>query len=217
MNPLLASPARLLALDARVVLHPANTPPEDLPRSAIRPYPNQYVTQWQLRSGQDVTIRPIRPEDEPLMINLHQALSEESVYFRYFQTLTFEQRTSHSRLARLSFIDYDRDIALVVEEPTEDGPSIIAIGRLSRFLNSQDAELSLVVRDAYQRQGIGTELVRRLIDIGHQEGLKHVTAETLPQNAGMKHVFQKLGFTLNYLQDDGIVEASITLGDQVDA
>ena len=218
MNPLLASSERLLALDARVVLHPANTPPEDLPRTAIRPYPGQYVSEWELRSGEKVTFRPIRPEDEPLMIDLHRALSEESVYFRYFQSLSFEQRTSHSRLARLSFIDYDRDIALVLEKTEADGSSeIIAIGRLSRFLDSHEAELSLVVRDAFQRQGIGTELVRRLIDIGQQEGLAHVTAETLPQNAGMKHVFQKLGFTLNFLQDEGVVQATITLGAPVSA
>ena len=218
MNPLLASPKRLLALDARVVLHPANTPPEELPKTAIRPYPSQYVTSWNLKSGKEVTFRPIRPEDEPLMIDLHRRLSEESVYFRYFQSLSFEQRTSHNRLARLSFIDYDRDIALVVEETIEDGsPQFIAVGRLSRYLNSQEAELSLVVSDAYQRQGVGTELVRRLIETGRQEGITLVTAETLPQNTGMKHVFQKLGFTLNYLQDDGIVEATLALGDLVNA
>lgn len=211
MNPLLASPERLLALDARVVLHPADMPPEELPRTAIRPYPSQYITPWTLRSGEDVTFRPIRPEDEPLMVNLHKALSEESVYNRYFQAMSFELRTSHNRLARLSFIDYDRDIALVLEAHDEGAPKIIAIGRLSRYGNSDQAELSLVVSDAYQRQGIGTELVQRLIDIGRKEGLAQVTASTLPQNNGMKTVFKKLGFGLTYLEDEGIVQASLNL------
>ncbi|MBX2822371.1 MAG: bifunctional acetate--CoA ligase family protein/GNAT family N-acetyltransferase [Rhodothermaceae bacterium] len=218
MNPLLASPERLLALDARVVLHPANMPPEDLPHTAIRPYPYQYITDWTLRSGQEVTFRPIRPEDEPLMVDLHKALSEESVYFRYFQSMSFEQRTSHNRLARLSFIDYDRDIALVLEAKNDEGnPAFIAVGRLSRYANSNDAELSLVVTDAYQRQGIGTELVSRLISIGQKEGLAHITASTLPQNHGMKNVFKKLGFTLNYIQDEGIVQATLSLNEPIHA
>ena len=225
MNPLLASSERLLALDARVVLHPADMSPDALPRTAIRPYPNQYVDAWTLRDGKPVTFRPIRPEDEPLMVELHSALSEESVYFRYLQSLSFEQRTKHNRLARLSFIDYDRDMALVVEGTSKDSGAgdgspaqqILAIGRLSRLIDSSEAELSLVVRDAYQRQGIGTELVKRLIDIGRKEGLTHVFAETLPQNEGMKHVFKKLGFTLSYLQDDGIIHATLNLDTQVPA
>ncbi len=219
MNPLLASSERLLALDARVLLHPIDTPLDALPKTAIRPYPKQYVSSWTMYSGREVTIRPIRPEDEPLMVELHTALSEESVYFRYFQSLSFEQRTQHSRLARLSFIDYDRDMALVVEAEREDGEGreILAIGRISRLIDSADAELSLVVRDAYQRQGIGTELVRRLVEIGKKEGLAHITAETLPENQGMKRVFEKLGFTLNYLQDDGIVQATLDIEQEVHA
>ena len=218
MNPLLASPERLLALDARVVLHPANMPPDELPKTAIRAYPTQYVTPWNLKSGEAVTFRPIRPEDEPLMIDLHKTLSEESVYFRYFQSMSLEQRTSHSRLARLSFIDYDRDIALVLEAKNTDGnPFIIAIGRLSRFANFEEAELSLVVSDAYQRQGIGTELVNRLIDIGRKEGLAQITASTLPQNNGMKSVFKKQGFALNFIQDEGIVQATLSLNAPVHA
>ena len=90
---------------------------EDLPRLAIRPYPEQYVTTWKLRSGTPITIRPIRPEDEPLMVKFHSTLSEESVHFRYFGLLKLEQRTTHERLTRICFNDYDREIAIVANSP----------------------------------------------------------------------------------------------------
>ncbi|MCD6053581.1 MAG: CoA-binding protein, partial [Rubrobacteraceae bacterium] len=95
INPLLASPERLIALDARIVLHDPETKDEDLPRTAIRPYPKQYVSHEELRNGTPVTIRPIRPEDEPLMVRFHETLSEQSVYMRYFHMMNLTQRTAH--------------------------------------------------------------------------------------------------------------------------
>ena len=121
INPLLASPERLLALDARVVVYGPEVRPEQLPRLAIRPYPSQHVKPWTLKNGDAVTIRPIRPEDEPMLIGLHQALSERSVYMRYFQPLKLSNRTAHDRLTRICFIDYDREMALVVERKKKMG------------------------------------------------------------------------------------------------
>src|SRR4030095_8000891 len=115
INPLLVSSERMLALDARIVLHDPTAREEQLPSLAIRPYPTQYVTRWKLKNGTSVTIRPIRPEDEPLMVKFHQTLSERSVYYRYFTPLRVEQRIAHERLTRICFNDYDREIALVVE------------------------------------------------------------------------------------------------------
>jgi acetyltransferase len=111
INPLLASAERLLALDARVVLHDAGMQEEDLPKSAIRPYPEKYVSEWKMKDGQTVTIRPIRPEDEPVMTDFHTKLSERTVYLRYFQPLKLSQRTAHERLTRICFNDYDRMVA----------------------------------------------------------------------------------------------------------
>src|SRR5580704_4948456 len=115
INPLLASPERLLALDARVVVHGAEMTEDKLPAAAIRPYPVHLVDEWTMKDGKPVTIRPIRPEDEPAMIDFHKKLSERSVYLRYFQPLKFTQRTAHERLTRTCFIDYDREMALVAE------------------------------------------------------------------------------------------------------
>src|SRR5262249_57285738 len=116
INPLIASADRLVALDARVVLHGPEVGEDRLPRPAIRPYPTRYVSPWTLKDGTEVTLRPIRPEDEPLIVALHRSLSEESVYLRYFHGIKLSQRVSHERLIRICFIDYDREMALVADQ-----------------------------------------------------------------------------------------------------
>src|SRR5205823_1816906 len=115
INPLLVSADRILALDARVVLHDASVSEASLPKPAIRPYPSKYVIPWTLKDGTAITIRPIRPEDEPLMVKFHQGLSERSVRLRYFAPLKLGQRVAHERLTRVCFNDYDRELALVAE------------------------------------------------------------------------------------------------------
>jgi acetyltransferase len=213
INPLLASPERLLALDARVVVHGADIRHEELPRPAIRPYPTQYVTPWTLGDGTPVTIRPIRPEDEPLMVRFHESLSEHSVYLRYFQTLKLSQRVGHKRLSQLCFIDYDREIALVADR--KDAPSgrheIIAVGRLIKRHGAPEAEFALVVSDRYQCRGLGTEMLSRLVQAGRDEGLKRVTAEVLPDNRPMARLCEKLGFRLRHVPGEPVVRAQLEL------
>ncbi len=210
INPLLASPDRLLALDARVVLYGQEVTADQLPRLAIRPYPIQYVRPWTLKNGTPVVIRPIRPEDEPLLIKLHQALSERSVYLRYFQPLKLSQRTAHERLTRICFIDYDRETVLVVERKQVDGtPEIIAIGRLSKLRGKNDAELAVLVDDRFQHQGMGTELYRRLIAIAHEEKLDLVISTILSENREMIAICETLGFTLQADMEDGTVRAEL--------
>jgi len=214
INPLLASAERLIALDARVVLHSPESVESELPKPAIRPYPSQYSWPWSLPDGTDVAIRPIRPEDEPLVVKFHEPLSEESIYLRYFHLMALKTRVAHDRLARICFIDYDREIALVVERQDKDAEGdreILAIGRLSRLHGNEDAEFSMIVSDRYQRQGIGTELLRRLLEIGRSEGLQHLTADMLPENTGMQRVCQKLGFQLERIESDAVVRATKAL------
>jgi acetyltransferase len=213
INPVLASPERIVALDARVVLHGRDVAEEELPRLAIRPYPVQYVQPWTTKNGKQVSIRPIRPEDEPFLIKLHQALSERTVYMRYFQPLKLSQRTAHERLTRICFIDYDREIVLVVEYKGEGGPSeIIAIGRLSKLRGgSNEAELAVLVDDRYQGQGLGTELYRRLIAVARDEKLKRVVSTILAENREMRAICQKLGFRMEADMDDGTVRAELEM------
>jgi acetyltransferase len=212
INPLIASPERLLALDARVVLYGPEVRQDELPRLAIRPYPIQYVGPWTMKNGESVTIRPIRPEDEPLMIKLHQALSERTVYLRYFQPLKLSQRTAHDRLTRICFVDYDREMALVVEGKRKDGrPEIIAIGRLSKLHGTGEGELAVLVDDHHQHEGMGTELYRRLIAVARDEKLECVVSTILAENRDMQAICRKLGFQLRADMEDGTVRAELQL------
>ena len=213
VNPLLASPEQLIALDARIVLHDPALSETDLPRPAIRPYPRQYVTAWKTRDGMPVTIRPIRPEDEPLMVRFHQALSDESVHARYFSLLKLGERIAHERLARVCFIDYDRVMALVAEhtDPASGVPEIVAVGRLIKAHGVKDAEFALLVADGWQRRGLGGELLRRLVGVGRGEGLVRISGEILASNAGMLRVSQRVGFTLRRDPQTSTIEATLSL------
>ncbi len=215
INPLFASPEQLIALDARVVLHGAEVDADRLPRPAIRPYPTQYVAPWTDPNGLTVTIRPIRPEDEPLVVRFHEKLSEDSVYLRFFQTLKLSRRIAHERLTRVCFIDFNRDMALVADSknPETGDHEIIAMGRLSRLYGKDEAEFSLEVRDAFQRRGLGTELLHRLIAIGRHEQLGCITAVVLPENLGMLRICEKLGFHTYYAEADRLICARLGLVD----
>jgi acetyltransferase len=203
INPLLVSEERIIVLDARVVLHDPDTIASNLPQVAIRPYPAQYIKPWTLNDGKQVTIRPIRPEDEPLIVNFHQHLSEESVYFRYFHMMKLQTRVAHDRLTRICFIDYDREMALVAEyqNPDTGEQEILGVGRLSKIYGTNEAEFGMLVSDRHQGLGLGTELLYSLLDIGRQERLNRITAEILPENRTMQHLCKKLGFNLQRNMD----------------
>ena len=214
INPLLVSAEALVALDARILLHPSTVVEEELPRLPIRPYPSQYVIPWTMKDGTPVTIRPIRPEDEPLMAEFHQRLSERSVYMRYFHMVSLGQRVAHERLTRICFIDYDREMALVAErsDPAEDGRAIVAVGRLSKLTGGTEGDVAILVADQFQRRGLGSELLRRLLEVGRNERLERITADILPENREMQHICRALGFQLERTPGDPTVRASIELG-----
>ncbi len=217
VNPLLARPGEdgLLALDARVVLHPYMTDDQDLPTPAIRPYPRQYIGMHTMRNGEEARIRPIRPEDEPKLVTFHERLSERSVYLRYASLMKLEQRVAHERLARICFIDYDREMALVAERTDEEGDEeIIGVGRLTQQPGRNEAEFAMLVIDEFQEEGIGTELLRRLVQVGEDEGLDRITADILDQNRAMQRVCEKLDFELvrSSDPDEDMVKAVKPLG-----
>lgn len=175
--------------------------------------PPEYATPWQLDTGVRVKIRPIRPDDEPLVARFHATISERSVYMRYFHLVALERRTEHARLERLCSIDPDREIALVAEHqsPRTGAREILAIGRLVMSPHAQDAEFAVLISDAYQGHGLGTELIRRLVEIGRAAGLARITGEILPENGQMLSICRLLGFDLRYCPQDGIVHAELPL------
>ncbi len=216
INPLLAGPGDkgIIALDARVVLHGAEVTEDQLPRLAIRPYPARYASEWTSKSGMSVVIRPIRPEDEPLMVQFHATLSEESVYMRYFHYIHYNQRVAHERLTRLCFIDYEREMALVVErtDAKTGERAILAIGRLSKLHQSAEAEFAILVSDAYHGHGFGGELLRRLVQVGRDEKLKRIVASILADNVAMQRVSRKVGFKLKRAESEFRAELDLSKG-----
>ncbi len=213
INPLLASPERLLVLDARIVLQPPSMKPEQLPRPAIRPYPSQYVTQWRMKDGREVTIRPIRPEDEPLMVAFHGTLSERTVYLRYFSALSLRKRVDHERLLRICFGGYDREMVLVADtkDPATGSHKILGVGRLNKLRTDNEAEVAVLVSDPYQKQGVGTELLRCCIEVAKKEKLSRLVAELLFDNIGMEKLFKKFNFTFRTHENSESITAALEL------
>jgi acetyltransferase len=212
INPLLATPDHLLALDARVVVHDSSMPAAQLPRAAIRPYPSQYVWEWKLKDGTPVTIRPIRPEDEPLMVQFHTTLSERSVYLRYFCSLSLSTRVEHERLVRICFASYDRGFALVAEHKnSETGQrEVLGVGRFSA-LNRAEAEAAVLVSDKWQARGLGTELLAGVARVAREEKYQRLCGEILRDNLPTQAIFKKVGFKLRSTDDPSSVSALLTL------
>lgn len=212
INPLLATEEQLLALDARVVVHDSSVTAAQLPRAAIRPYPSQYVWDWKLKDGTPVTIRPIRPEDEPLMVQFHHTLSERSVYLRYFCSLSLSTRVEHERLVRICFASYDRGFALVADRknPQTGEHEVLGVGRFSA-LNRSEAEAAVIVSDAWQGRGLGTELLAGVARVAREEKFQRLCGEILRDNLPTQAIFKKAGFRLRSTDDPSSVSAALQL------
>jgi acetyltransferase len=195
INPLLASPQGLLALDARVVIHEGDDE-TTLPRLAIRPYPAQYEAPWVMKDGSPVLIRPIRAEDEHLMYDFHASLSERTVAMRYLSAFGLDERVTHERLARMTHNDYDREIALVAEGEQDGRKSILGVARLSKLHGTEaEARFTMLVSDAFQGRGLGREMLVRILQVGRDEKIKQIIALMSPDNEVMQKLFREMGFT----------------------
>jgi acetyltransferase len=212
INPLMASPEKLIALDARVVLFDKDTTEDQLPKIAIRPYPIQYVGTWEAKDRTKVTIRPILPEDETLLVKFHSILSDRTVFMRYLQPIMLQERVMHERLARICHVDYDREIALVAETTDASGePSIMGVVRLSRIHATNEARLSVLIGDPYQGIGLGGELIRRAVDVARSERMRRLSAVLTADNQTMKHIFEKVGFTFEPIDKENLIAAVLEL------
>ena len=212
INPLLATSEQSIALDARVVVHDSAVQEEQLPRPTIRPYPSQYVREWSLKDGTPVTIRPIRPEDEPLMVQFHTTLSERSVYLRYFCSLSLSTRVEHERLVRICFGSYDRGFALVADRKNPDTGQheVLGVGRFSA-INRAEAEAAVLVSDRWHGLGLGTELLASAARVARAEKFKRLSGEILRDNLATQAIFKKVGFRLRSMEDPSSVAALLEL------
>lgn len=190
MNPLLAAPSGVIALDARIVLHKSK---DAIPPIAMRPYPIEYVFEKTLKDGRSILIRPIRPEDEPGIVEFHKELSENSIRQRYFDFVSLDQRVAHERLLRICATDFDNEIALCAE--TTDG-IIAGVVRMTRVHGTKESDLKLVIRDDFQRTGIGHALIETCLQVAKAEKLESVKATLLNENSGMLALAKSFGFEI---------------------
>jgi len=171
------------------------------------------VSQFTMKDGTDVSLRPIHPDDEPLMAQFHQTLSGRSVYMRYFCSLSLESRMAHERLVRICHVDGEREVALVVdyENKRTGQQQILGVGRLIKLDAQNEAEVAILVSDQYQKRGLGTELLRRLIQIARDQKLHRVSGELLRDNLAMQTIVKKLGFRFRLCADGMSIPAVLGL------
>ena len=204
VNPLLVTPDDVVALDARIILdHEAILdPPRRYSHLAICPYPEEYTKTIRMKDGRQVLFRPIKPEDEPLWRGLLSNCSEESIWsrFRYL----FKQ-TTHEMATRYCFIDYDREIAIVAEIEDQGERKLIGVGRLVADADHDNAEYAILVADAYQEQGLGSQLTDFCLDVCTDWGINQVVGETSPDNHRMVDVFANSGFQLDRTNSGDVV------------
>jgi acetyltransferase len=166
-----------------------------------------------MKRGTQVTIRPIRIEDEALMVTFHESLSDRTVYLRYFSSLSLSRRTSHERLFRICTCDYESEMVLVAEhkDPQTGDLHLLGVGRLNKVPDTNEAELAGLVADEYQHRGLGTELLRRLIKVAQDEKIHRLRAEMLRDNFAIQIIFKRLGFRLRLRSDPVSVQAVLDL------
>lgn len=177
------------------------------PHLAIMPYPSRYVTQWKLRDGRPVTIRPIRAEDEPLVKEMMPALSEETLRVRFFVVPT---EFTHMMLMKFCNVDYDRELGMVVELTEDNRRKIIGGGRLIVEPDTQGGQFALLISDNFQKQGIGEKMLDVLIGIGQDKDLREIYGIVLSENSKMLGLASKMGFRPQRLPD-GITRVSLNL------
>ena len=184
INPLLADHHGVLALDARIVVSRAGRP-----RFAIRPYPSQLEHDVTTRSGRRFHVRPVCPEDEPLILDMLARSSMEDIRLRFFAPM---KEISHTFIARLTQIDYDREMALVAT----DGPDLVGAARIVADPDNEQAEYAVMVRSDLKGQGLGYQLMTDILNYARSRGIKRVFGDVLRENRTMLSMADDLGFKI---------------------
>jgi len=208
IHPLRVKAGKILVEEAFLELDPLFSLPKSLPRGlfcpahlAICPYPSHFTFEVCLPDGSEILVRPIKPEDEPLMRELFYTFSEETIRLHFMQP---KKTISHEELARYCQIDYDREMALVAVKNENGRERILAVVRLVRLPDELSAEMAIVVGDPWQGKGLGKLLCEIALAVAKEMGLKRIYMDILAENQRMLNLAFKLGFQILNREEDSI-------------
>ncbi|MBN1910505.1 MAG: bifunctional acetate--CoA ligase family protein/GNAT family N-acetyltransferase [Pirellulales bacterium] len=210
VNPLLVTKDDVIALDARVVVDRDLVvhSPRPYAHLAIRPYPEEFVTERKMKDGEKVILRPIKPEDEPMWHDLLASCSTESIRSRF--SYLFKQ-TTHEMASRYCYIDYDREMGIVAEVKEDGQRKLIGVGRLVADMNHEAAEYAIIVVDRWHGHGLGGLLTDYCLEVAKRWGVKKVVAETGKDNHRMLGTFRARGFELDDHSEEDVVLVTKTI------
>ncbi|MBI4644509.1 MAG: bifunctional acetate--CoA ligase family protein/GNAT family N-acetyltransferase [Deltaproteobacteria bacterium] len=205
INPLLLIGNRVVAVDARITVEPSTVA---APRHLIiSPYPNQYESHWLLRDGTPILLRPMKPEDEPLVFDFLNKCSDETIYFRYFRLI---KNWTHEMLIRFTQNDYDREMGLMAIAQPPSPEVMLGVTRLVMDADRQKGEFAVIVGDPWQGKGLGPKLLEQLIAVARDQGLQLLYGDVLAQNKPMLEMAKKAGFHLKRMAE-GVVRIELKL------
>ena len=196
INPLLVTPEDVVALDARIVIDKQlvgkKTP--QFSHLLLQPYPEKYVKPAKLNDGTDIILRPIKPEDEPMWLELLGSCSKESIYFRFRTDYFYD---SHEVATQYCYIDYKREMAIVAEITENNKRKLIGVGRIIADPDHVIAEYAILITDAWQNKGLGNIVSQYCLEISKELGIKRIVAKTSTDNKPMIAIFKKLNFNIH--------------------
>ena len=211
VNPLIVSNAGASVADGCITIdinRIMQEPADHYECSIISPYPRKYIAKRTLKNGVEVTLRPVKPEDEQRFNELFKSLSEESVRFRFFELI---KEMSHDTLSRYCNLDYDREIAIVAELPEDR--RIIGVVRLTLDADRRKGEFAIMVSDSWQRQGLGSKLMDCIIEIANDLKVETIYSYVSLANIKMINLCNKKGFDTKQV-DECTINMYMTLPSQ---
>ncbi|ASI92567.1 bifunctional acetate--CoA ligase family protein/GNAT family N-acetyltransferase [Vibrio mediterranei] len=206
IHPLLLNGNDITILDASVVIKGYEGEPQA--RLAIRPYPTEMEELITLKDGSKISLRPIRPEDEPFHADFINNVTKEDLYKRFFSDVG---EFNHEALANLTQIDYDREMAFVAVDLSYANPHIIGVSRVLVTPDNSDAEFAILIRSDLKGKGLGRVLMNKIIDYCKSKNTRQISGMTMPTNRGMLTLAQKLGFELDVQFEDGVADMVLVL------
>lgn len=200
INPIIVTKDDVVALDAHVVIDQEllKNPVPNYSHLLLRPYPERYIRHVKLADGTDALLRPIKPEDEPLWLEMLGSCSKEAIYSRFRYNFHFD---SHEVATQFCYIDYARELAIVAEIEDDGRRKLIGVGRLIADPDLENVEYAVLITDAWQRKDLGKILTQYCNEIAKTNNFKRIFAETTKDNKPMISVFRKLGFSVEFNSD----------------